>query len=296
MKYKYIVLVFTFFSLFFSSCKTTPDTPDLPLEDLAEEAEKARAKAIENEADKLYPNLFAIAEKKLSEGKSLEKKNKDEAIKVFAEATAMYNTLSDLSVASKLKSEIDDMGFVDKNPDKYKKATTSYEKALSEYDKDVKTSFKDAEMALSLYKEICNAGYMDLIAEVRGIAKSEKEKCDSINASRSQARLYNEAVGSYNKGFRFFKEKNYRDSYMAYKASGEQFGETYKTAEEKMREAKLALSRAKAKLQESSSLAREADKASPLADNAEGFGELDSSSLENRDSKKEEVDEISDGE
>jgi len=288
-------LIFAFSSIFFSSCKTTPQVPSID-EDLAEEAKMARAKAIENEADKLYPNLFAMADKKLAEGKSLEKKNKDEAIKAFSEATTMYNTLTNLSIASKFKKEIDDMGFVDKEPDKYKKASMVYEKSLSEYGKDVPTSFKDSETALSLYEDICNVGYMGLIEEMRNVAKSAKEKCDSINASRSQARLYNEAVGSYNRGFRLFKEKSYRDAYMAYKASSEQFGKTYKTAEEKMQEAKLALSRAKTKLKESSSLAREADKASPLADNAEGFGELDSSSLENRDSKKEDVDEISEDE
>ena len=300
MKYRYIILSFAFLPLLFSSCKTTPQAPEAPIptieENLAEEAEKARAKAIENEADKLYPDLFAMADKKLREGKSLEKTNKDEAIKTFSIATTMYNTLTNLSIASKLKKEIDDMGFIDKEPDKYNKANSAYEKALSEYGKDIGASFKDSEMALSLYEDICNLGYIDLIEGVRSIAKAEKEKCDSINASRSQTRFYNEAIGSYNQGSRLFKEKHYRNAYMAYKASAEQFGKTYKTAEEKMREARAALARAKAKLQESSSLAREADRASPLADNAEGFGELDSSSLENRDSKKEEVDEISDDE
>ena len=45
-------------------------------------------------------------------------------------------------------------------------------------------------------------------------------------------------------------------------------------------------------MNESSSLAKEADKASPLKDGAEGFGELDVSSLENKDSDRQEVDEI----
>ena len=45
-------------------------------------------------------------------------------------------------------------------------------------------------------------------------------------------------------------------------------------------------------MRESSSLASEADKASPLKDGADGFGDVDSSSLENKDSEEQEVDEI----
>ena len=49
-------------------------------------------------------------------------------------------------------------------------------------------------------------------------------------------------------------------------------------------------------LNASSLLASEADKISPLEEGVEGFGEVDSSSLENKDSKKEDVDDIKDDE
>ena len=41
-------------------------------------------------------------------------------------------------------------------------------------------------------------------------------------------------------------------------------------------------------------MASEADKISPLEEGTEGFAEVDSSSLENKDTKKEDIDEIKD--
>ena len=149
---------------------------------------------------------------------------------------------------------------------------------------------------MSLYKSLYDRGYLELARSAKKAAREEKEKCDSIKASRSMAKSYNEAVQSYNTGNVYMTNKSYKEAYKSYVTSRDIFNETYKTVEEKRKEAVAALERAKEKLKASASLASEADKISPLTEGAEGFGEVDSSSLENKDSKKEDVDDIKDDE
>lgn len=284
--------------IFFASCKTTPDVVEDSdtgmLENLAKEAEKARAEAIKNGADTSYPDLFKIADKKLNDSKSIVKTKKNEAIKGFKEATKMYQSLSNLAMSQQLKKEIDDLGFVDYDPDKYGKAQKLYDEALNKYGKDMDSSLTSSSEALSLFHALCDIAYTDLADKAKQMAKEAKEKCDSIKASRNITASYNQAVQLYNNGSVYFNGKHYREAHQFYMESFNTFNKTYETAEAKRKEALSALARAKAKMNESSSLAGEADRASPLKGNAEGFGEVDTSSLENRDSEKGDVDEIKD--
>lgn len=295
LPYALIVLLCVVVS--FASCKTTPPPrPEEPKrsENLASEVEQARTLAIEKGADKTHAELFKIADKRLNAAKAIVEKDRNGAIKEFAELTFVYKTLANLAEVSALKGEIDEMGFKDKNAEMYERAEKLYKEALDKCSKDGKSAFKASEDALSLYGEICDAGYAELIEAAKNEAKIAKERCDSVKASRSMASEYNKAVKLYNQGSASAKEKHYRDAYKSYISARDVFNSTFKMAEDKKREAEAALARARAKMKESSSLAKEADKASPLKDGTKGFGELDSSSLENKDSNREDVVEIAD--
>lgn len=296
IKYNFLFVgVSLCFSLIFFSCKTTPSVPEKPVvveEDLAKEAKEARSQAIASEADKKLPELFAQAEAKLGLGNKTAKTNREEAIKVFAEATQMYKILKNLADSLQAKEELDSLNFPGIDKEKYKKAEELYKAAIENYGSDLKTSLDDALRALALYNEMCDVAYAELVKNAKEAAKEAKDRCDSIKASRSMAKPYNEAVQHYNNGTQSFKEKRNRMAYKEYMASCDLFNSIYKTAQDKRKEAEEALARARAKMRESSSLASEADKASPLKDGADGFGDVDSSSLENKDSEEQEVDEI----
>jgi len=298
-KIKYIFpLIIGISVIFLASCKTTPDVAQGPnlteVENLAKEAEKARAEAIKNGADSSYPDLFKVADKKLSDSKAMVKTKREEAVKGFKEAIKMYQSLSNLAMSQQFKKEIDELGFADHDPDKYGKAQKLYDDALNKYGKDVDGSLTSSNEALSLYHTLCDIAYTDLASKAKEMAKEAKEKCDSIKAFRNVTASYNEAVQLYNNGSVYFNGKHYREAHQSYMDSCNAFNKTYEIAEVKRKEALSALARAKAKVNESSSLADEADRASPLRGNAEGFGEVDASSLENKDSEQGDVDEIKD--
>ncbi len=308
MKSKYIfslLLLITLLS-FFSSCKSTPQPiqdssistkkeeikKDGELDKKEKEALAARNEAIENEADKKFTSMFEAADKRLDIARK--EKKREQAIKGFDEAITMYNTLTNLSKALQCKKELEELGFLDKEPEKIKKANELYDSASEKYQKDGKASLKDSSDSLSIYETLCDKAYFNLVGNIREAAKKAKEKCDSIKASRSMTEEYNEGVKFYNVGSIHFKEKHYRKSYKSYNSSLETFEALYTKVAEKRKEAEKALARAKAKLQESSSLAGEADAASPLQSAKEGFGNVDASSLENKSSEKGNVEEIQD--
>ena len=297
IKTKLVAIISLLLLIMFASCKTTP--PPRPQdeglsENLAKDAEKARALAIEKGADKTHAELFSVADKKLKVAKNMVGSKREGAIKEFAELALTYKALANLAEAYQLKEEIAELGFANLDPDMYKKAEDLYKDALSRCTKDGEGALKTSNEALSLYDKLCEKGYAKLIDQARNEAKAAKNNCDSINASRSMTKEYNEAVKVYNEGASALREKHYRKAYKSYILARDLFNKTFKAAEEKKKEAEAALARAKAKIRESSALAKEADKASPLKIGAEGFGEVDSSSLENKDSDKQEVDEIAD--
>ncbi len=309
MKYKHILFLLIIFSILLIACKTTPkvvepddesssvvkksdNKEDELINDIAKEAEKARKEAIENGADKSFSTLFEKADEKLRLAK--EASNKKDGTRKFEEAKNMYQTLSNLAKCLEYKKEIDENKFQDYDLKKYDDANLLYTRAIEKYNAEDFSSLSDSESALSLYKSLYDRGYLELARSAKKMAKEAKEKCDSIKASRSMAKNYNEAVGLYNTGNVYMTDKHYKEAYKSYIDSGNTFNETYKTVEEKRKEAVLALERAKEKLKASSSLASEADKISPLEEGTEGFAEVDSSSLENKDTKKEDIDEIKD--
>jgi len=289
--------VFLLLLFVFASCKTTPPTrPDESnkQENLATNVEKARTEAIEKGADKIHAELFSKADKRLNSAKDLVKKDKEGAIKEFEELVLVYKALGNLAQAHQIKADIDEMGFASLDAEMYKKAEDLYNDALTKCMKDGEGAFRAAEESLSLYSELCDRGFSKLVDQAKNEAKAAKENCDSINASRSMTSEYNSAVKLYNEGAVANREKRYRDAYKSYLSARDAFNKTFKMAENKKKEAEAALQRAKEKMRESSSLAKEADKASPLKDGTQGFGEVDSSSLENKDSDRQEVDEIAD--
>lgn len=302
MKYKLILFLIVIVS--FVACKTTPKAVDSIVEKsnnnednevvdkLVKEAEKARKEAIENGADKSLSLLFGKAEEKLRLAKEAYIKDKKNGAKLFDEAKNMYKTLTVLAKCLEYKKEIDENKFRDYDQEKYDEAGKFYASAIEKYNAGDFSSLSDSEKSLFLYQSLCDKGYFELANSAKKLAREAKERCDGIKASRSMAKEYNEAVGVYNVGNVYMTDKNYREAYKSYIASGNIFNKTYKMVEERRKEAAVSLERAEKKLKESSSLASEADKISPLSEGAEGFGEVDSSSLENRDSKKEDVDDI----
>ena len=311
MRYKLVLFLLVMFLLV--ACKTTPkviddDTLGTPtvvekndrdkeaVDESAKEAEKARKEAIENGADRSFSSLFEKAEEKMRLAKEASAKDKNDGMKMFSEAKSMYQTLTNLAKCLEYKKEIEENEFQNYDQERYDNAERLYASAIEKYNATDFSSLSDSDEALSSYRSLYDKGYFEFASSAKNVAREAKEKCDGIKASRSMTKNYNEAILLYNTGNVYMADKNYKEAYMSYVASGNVFNETYKIVEEKRKEAVQALERAKEKLKNSSLLANEADKISPLTEGMEGFDEVDSSSLENKDSKKENVDEIKEDE
>ena len=262
MKYRHILILLIIFSVSFVACKTTPKAVE-PVggmeedsnkgkkgnEDLSDkmkkEAEKARREAIENGADKSLSSLFEKADEKLRLAKEASLKDKKDGAKKFEEAKNMYQTLSNLAKCLEYKKDIDENKFQEYDQKKYDDAGSLYASAIEKYNIGDFSSLSDSENSLSLYKSLYDRGYLELARSAKKAAREEKEKCDSIKASRSMAKSYNEAVQSYNTGNVYMTNKSYKEAYKSYVTSRDIFNETYKTVEEKRKEAVAALEREK---------------------------------------------------
>ena len=189
MKSKYIfslLLLITLLS-FFSSCKSTPQPiqdssistkkeeikKDGELDKKEKEALAARNEAIENEADKKFTSMFEAADKRLDIARK--ERKREQAIKGFDEAITMYNTLTNLSKALQCKKELEELGFLDKEPEKIKKANELYDSASEKYQKDSKASLKDSSDSLSIYETLCDKAYFNLVGNIKEAAKKAKE-------------------------------------------------------------------------------------------------------------------------
>ncbi len=302
---KILISLFAIMSILFSACKSTPEAKPEPKPkpkvektgpsqaelDAAKERErllaelerlqaeegplqKARERAIELEADKAYPEEFALAELLVKNAKAdIEADKLQEAIDKFNEAIDRYNTLSNLMLAKQMKTEIEENSFARYASDDFDEAEKMFSNTLEHYKLDSKMAFESSEDALTLYKKVINEAYYQLAEDARMLAKEAKADCDSIKVARSRTEDYNSSVRLFNVGKGEVELKEFKKAYIAFKGAAEQFKLLYEEVSVKRAEAEKAMEEAAKKQEESSKLALEADKESPLTDAIEGFND-----------------------
>ncbi len=256
---------------------------------------KARKRAIELGADKAYPEKFSVPENLVASAKTdIEADKLKEALDKFHEAIDRYDTLSNLKLASDMKSEIEEKGFAKYATEDFEKAEKLNAETLENYELDYKMAKETSDEALGLYKNVVNQGYLEFAKEAKELAKEAKADCDSIKVVRSRTEEYNAAVRLFNVGKSEASEAEHKKAYLAFTHSAEDFKTLYEEVSVKRAEAEKAMEEARKKQEESSNLALEADQEAPLTEAVEGFGDgeldLEDKSSPNGDSSAEEID------
>lgn len=315
--HKILIIVFTFFVLLFSACKSKPETkPDVKPEpekveeekkpEPAEDSEKtgllaeidaikngrlkeAKERAVSLEADTVYIDKFAEAEEtEAAADEKFSAENLKEALTEYNEAADRYEILSNLMQASSLRKEIEEFGFARFAPDEYVDAERLSLNTLEHYELDYKMAKETSEDAVKLYEKTANKGYFEFTKTAKAVAKEAKADCDAIKVARSRTEDYNNAVRMFNAGKAKAEESDFRAAFHSYNNSAEMFRRLYTEVSAKRTEAEAAMQEAARKQQESSNLALEADKEAPLTEAGEGFSEKeiqleDKSSIQNNE-------------
>ena len=272
-----------------TGCKSKPDVKQEPpapakpaqtgssaeqktAEELLKELEKVRAEAIELKADTAYPAQFKTAEDAAAQAKSsFESKRFADSQKKAQQAITQYRTLINQMRIAAIKAKIDEHDLSAYDAESYKKAEELFGKIASLYDTDPSGAFETSEQALGYYESVANAGFAALMGDAKKKADEAKERCDSVKAAAAMSDDYTNTVNQYRKADIAAKDNKYEQAYNGYMAAAEEFGRIYEMVQKKRAQAFEAMKKAKARQDESSQLAKDADREAPLPEDAEGF-------------------------
>lgn len=311
---KYLIFAFVAMSLIFGSCKSTkqeeqvpeqteqvekpveptepetPAEPEVPADSFAEQNSKlletvdaSREAAIKSGANQYYADDLAKADAKLKELKEKSANTTADMSKEINDVNYRYLALEKASATKKLKEKIEANGFVDDNRIAYDAAEVLYaelEKAIHESE-DGYAMFKAAEGAYAAYHTIFYSSFKKLADKERAGAVEQKKNADSVRAGVSRKDEYKAIVEIFKKGDSAYVTKNPEGAYEKYKEAKEKFEVLYKDVAEKRAAAQKRIDEAKAKVNDVSDFAENADQTAPLGnEKVDGIEEKDTVLLE----------------
>lgn len=232
-------------------------------------AEKKRA-AEEAGVRGYYPEQFAMAEAVETEAfEAYESGDMKTAVAKYKDAVTYYSVLCDGMEIRDLRQKIIENNFDTLYADAYAEAEAQYSAAANAFGVDNENALKMSAQALASYKELCSAGFENLATQEKTRSDEMKKLCDSIKASRSLSKAYNEASGVYASAVSYGESGDWEAAYKTYRESSLYFAEIYQNVLYKKNAADEAMNAAKNRQDASTALALEADRIAPLPEGYE---------------------------
>ena len=299
MKLKKIaILLCSLAVLSFVACKSTPaaevepekdesQTEEVPVEEkkddfssanskLIDKVDSARDAAIQAEAKKYFPELFAETESKYNEFKKNIAENPDKDYSAdAADLVARYASLEKAANAKAMKETIEAFNFSGLDPKLFEAGNAALDKyaelGASASGKDL---LPQAELAYNSYSQLLLKGYVSLINAEKEAALAAKKNAESVKAQLAKKDEYANATAIFQKADTAKNYNNVKDkkaAYEGFKTSKEIYTEIYETVKKNREEAQAAIDRAKKRVAESESYSVEADSIAPLSEKVDGI-------------------------
>jgi len=242
--------------------------------DLEKSLADARAAAVDAGAGAQYPEYIAQADAAAAAFRtSLDSADFPSAYDAGQIALMRYRTLERLLVALENQQKIDKNGFQTYDPDDYAVSVQKREEAASAYGTADAAAYEAALEAVNRGVLVLDAGFMAWSADARTRCDDTRMLCDSIRARKSMTGAYDDAVSQYLAAEAAGQGKKWEAAYASYSVAVESFSRVFEEATLKKNAADLAISNAKNRQAESTSLAARADELAPLPEDASGYSE-----------------------
>lgn len=235
---------------------------------------QARADAVAAGAPEYFPDQFALADESAESARS-EKNDGDLSGSYDTAQIALmrYRTLINGMKALALKDSVDRNDFAQYAPEEYDQAHAEFDKATAAYGTADAVAYEASIEMLRLAYIVNNQGFKQWSFEEKTKADEIRALCDSIKAAKASKEAYARAQSAYTKAVAYGEANTWELAYFAYTDSVTQFASVYQEVTLKRNAADLAITAAKARQQESTGLAQQADELAPLPENAEGFSD-----------------------
>lgn len=236
---------------------------------------EARAEAVRVGADAYFPEQFALADAALESASSQKEAGAKEESYASAQIALMrYRTLILGMEAVALNDDIVRNDFGASSSEDYAMAGQKYEESAAAYGTADPASYEAAQECVAYLKKVSNAGYKTWALDKQNRVNDIRSLCDAIKAKRSMAAEYAAAEKLSASAEKLGMQANdWKASYEAYSDAEVAFTNLYQEVSLRRNAADLAISAAKNRQSESSELARKADEAAPLPEDAEGYSD-----------------------
>lgn len=244
------------------------------VDDLERQIREARASAVGAGADSYYPEQFSMADAVADDARA-KKESGDLAAAYDAGQIALmrYLVLDKAMQVLANKQAVDQNDFAQYAPEDYEAAHGKYDEAVSLYGVSDAACLEAVDQALLLSEKVLNAGYKVWAEKARAQAVEIRDLCDSIKASRSMKAEYDEALGYFKAAQSSAEANSWHAAYQSWTDASHAFTVVHQAVLLKKNAADLAIANARARQDESSALAQQADELLPLPPDAEGFSD-----------------------
>ncbi|MEL3900430.1 membrane protein TmpA [Treponema phagedenis] len=233
---------------------------------------QAKNAATEAEANVYYPEKFAQIED--LEKQSSEAKEQDDLKKANSLGSAAadkYETLANKMKIANQRSKIEANKLAKYDEESYRLGEEAEKKIDGLYESDSVAALQTSNESLMYYNKVIDAGYKSLSQDAKKTADDAKAALTAVKVAASLKPQQEEADGIYAKAEEAENSAQYEQSYGGYTSAAQAYNDLTQIIKAKRLEAQKAMQAAKTKQELSAKLANEADKESPLPENAEGF-------------------------
>ena len=195
-----------------------------------------------------------------------------------AELAKKYEALAAYVKAYELKERIDGYDVPPLAKAVYNQGSedlAAYEELAANPDSSADDMLSKATAAYASFKSVFATLAKELAKDARNDALAAKKDADSVKAAVSQKREYNRAAELFKKGDASYSMSGFESAFDYYDQAENIFSALYTDISEKRAAALAAIEAAKKSVEESASVAEEADREAPLSGNVDGIEDED---------------------
>lgn len=311
-KYKsFIVALGIFTALSFVACKSTPEPEPAPVEEpvvqpeegaeekteetvpaenfseankaLLSKVEQSRAAAAESGAEAANPVAFKATEAEYAAEKLASESATEDMSAVLNDLNNRYLALKSYADAKSKKAKIDANNFASYNQAAYDEGSAIIDE-LAKPESNLTFGsvwYKKATDAETKMESVLDAAYRSLSKAERTEAFKAKKDADSVKASVSRKAEYDKGVQSFKSGDAAYVTGSPEQALSDYTSSKTVFAALFQEISVARQKAQEAVDAAKKRVEQSETVAQDADTQAPLGDEpVEGIEEADTTLLE----------------